>query len=60
MHAPNVLEHFFVFVTPEVFTIMVANQGLEKAGAYLNRVPWDRQLNVPPEGHEGNPCPGFC
>ena len=60
MHAPHVLEHFFVFVTPEGFTIMVANQDLEKARAYLNQVPWDRQLNVPSEGHKGNPSPQFC
>ena len=45
----------FVFVTPEGFTTMVANEGLEKARAYLNQVPWDRQLNVPSEGHKGNP-----
>jgi len=34
---------------------MVANEGLEKAGAYLNQVSWDQQLNIPSEGHEGKP-----
>ena len=29
----------FVFVTPEGFTTVVANKGLEKARAYLNQVP---------------------
>jgi len=27
------------FVTPERFTTIVANEGLEKARAYLNQVP---------------------
>jgi len=31
----------FVFVTPEGFTRVVANKGLEKARAYLNQVPGD-------------------
>ena len=38
---------------------MVANEGLEKARAYLRQAPWDRWLNVPLEGHEGNPSPQF-
>jgi len=29
----------FVFVAPEGFTTMVANEGLEKARAYSNQVP---------------------
>ena len=29
---------------------VVANGGLEKARAYLNQVPWDRQLYIPSEG----------
>ena len=28
----------------------LANEGLEKASAYLNHVPWDRQLYIPSEG----------
>ena len=39
----------FVFVTPEGFTTVVANEGLEKA-AYLNQVPRDRRLYIPSEG----------
>ena len=35
---------FFVFVTPEGFTTMVGNKGLEKARAYLNQVHLDRRL----------------
>jgi len=35
---------FFVFVTPEGFTTVVDNEGLEKARAYLNQVPRDRRL----------------
>jgi len=38
---------------------MVANEGLEQARALLNPAPWDQQLNVPSEGHEGNPSPQF-
>ena len=37
----------FVFVTPEGFTTVVANEGLEKARAYLNQVPRDRRLYIP-------------
>jgi len=44
-------------VTPEGVTIPVANKGLEKARAYLNQIPRNRQLNVPSKGHEGNPPP---
>jgi len=28
----------------------VANEGLEKARAYLNQVPWDWRLYIPSEG----------
>ena len=31
-----IVQFCFVFVTPEGFTKMVANKGLEKARAYLN------------------------
>ena len=31
----------FIFVTPEGFTTVVANEGLEKARAYFNQVPRD-------------------
>jgi len=31
----------FLFVTPEGFTTVVANDGLEKAKAYFNQVPRD-------------------
>jgi len=50
-----------VFVTPEGFTTMVANEGLEKTRAYLKQVLQDQQLNVPSEGREGthNPSPQF-
>ena len=41
---------FFVIVTPEGFTTVVANEGLEKARAYLNQVPQDRRLYIPSEG----------
>jgi len=34
---------------------MVVNKGLEKAKAYLG--PPNRWLNVPSEGHKGNPSP---
>ena len=40
----------FVVVTPEGFTTVVANEGLEKARAYLNQVPRDRRLYIPSEG----------
>ena len=40
----------FVFATPEGFTTAVANEGLEKARAYLNQVPWDQRLYIPSEG----------
>ena len=36
---------------------VVANEGLEKARAYLNQVPQNRRLNVPSEGDKGNPSP---
>jgi len=35
---------------PEGFTTAVANEGLEKARAYLNQVPQDRRLYIPSEG----------
>ena len=38
---------FWFFITPEGFTTVVANEGLEKARAYLNQVPWDRRLYIP-------------
>jgi len=34
------------FITPEGFTTAVANEGLEKARAYLNQVPRDRRLYI--------------
>jgi len=40
----------FVFITPEGFTTVVANECLEKARAYLNQVPRDRWLYIPAEG----------
>ena len=39
----------FVFVSPEGFTTVVANEGLEMARAYLNQVPQDRRLTSPPK-----------
>jgi len=41
---------FLFFVTPEGFTTVVANEGLEKARAYLNQVRRDRRLFIPSEG----------
>ena len=41
---------FLFFVTPEGFTTVVANEGLEKARAYLNQVPRDRRLYIPSKG----------
>jgi len=38
------------FVTPEGFITVVANEGLEKARAYLNQVPRDRRLYIPSKG----------
>ena len=38
------------FFTPEGFTTVVANKGLEKARAYFNQVPWDQRLYIPSEG----------
>jgi len=32
------------------FTTVVANEGLEKARAYINQVPRDRRLYIPSEG----------
>ena len=44
---------FLVFIiTPKGFTTLVANEGLEKARAYLNQVPQDWWLNVSSKGHE--------
>ena len=40
---------YVVFVAPEEFTTMVANKELEKARAYSNQVPWDRQLYISSE-----------
>ena len=39
----------FVFA-PEGFTTLVTNEGLEKARAYLNQMPWDQRLYTPSEG----------
>ena len=39
-----------IWITPEGFTTVVANEGLEKARAYLNQVPRDQQLYIPSEG----------
>ena len=44
------IEFILFFVTPEGFTTVVANEGLEKARAYLNQVPRDRRLYIPSEG----------
>jgi len=41
---------FWIWITPEGFTTVVANEGLEKARAYLNQVPRDRRLYIPFEG----------
>ena len=41
---------FIYFVTPEGFTTVVVNEGLEKARGNLNQVPWDRWLNIPSKG----------
>ena len=48
--------YFYLFLLP---LRGYHNGGLEKARAYLNQVPWDRQLNVPSEGHDGNLSPQF-
>ena len=37
------------------FTTMVANEAWRRQSLYLNQVPRDRRLNVPSEGHEGDP-----
>jgi len=42
-------ECFFFFVTPEGFTTVVANEGLEKARAYLNQVPGTDGFTSPPK-----------
>ena len=41
---------YIYFVTPEGFTTVVANEGLEKARAYLNQVPPDWRLYIPSKG----------
>jgi len=50
----RVINSFFYlllfFVTPEGFTTAVADEGLEKARAYLNQVPWDQWLYIPSGG----------
>jgi len=46
----DVLFVCFIFVTPEGFTTVVANEGLEKARAYLNQVPREQWLYIPSEG----------
>lgn len=45
-----------IFLTPEEFITILSNKGLEKA---KNQFPHDRRLNVPSEGHEGNPSYQF-
>jgi len=50
---PNSYPLFCFVIIPE------ANEGLEKARAYLNQVPWDQRLNVPSEGHKSNPSLQF-
>ena len=39
----------FFLVTPEGFTTVVANEGLEKARAYLNQVPGTDGFTSPPK-----------
>jgi len=39
----------FVFVSPEGFTKVVTNGGLEKARAYLNQVPETDGFTSPPK-----------
>jgi len=41
---------FVCFITPEGLTTMVAKEGLEKARACVNKVPWDRWLNIHSKG----------
>jgi len=52
----NFLFFTLIFVIPEGFTTMVANEGsLEKARAgCFKQVTQDQWLNVPCEGHKGN------
>jgi len=40
----------FVIVTPEGFTAVVANDGLEKERTYLNQAPQQTRLYIPSEG----------
>ena len=46
----HIYNFFLIWITPEGFTTVVANEGLEKARAYLNQVPRDRRLYIPSEG----------
>ena len=46
-YTPICFLFFVFFFTPEGFTTVVANEGLEKARAYLNQVPRDRRLYIP-------------
>ena len=38
------------FFYPEGFTILVTNEDLEKARAYLNQIPRDQRLYIPSKG----------
>jgi len=40
----------FVIVTPEGFTAVVANEGLEKERTYLNQFPQHKRLYIPSNG----------
>jgi len=51
---------FMQLPTHEGFTKMVANEGMHgEDRAYLNQVPGIDGLNVPSEGHGGNPSTQF-
>ena len=47
------------FVIPVRFTTMMANNGLEKARAYLNQVPQDSSLMSPLKGMKAAPLLNF-
>jgi len=48
----EVKQRFVLLLLPhEGFTTAVANEGLEKARAYLNQVPRDQRLYIPSEGY---------
>lgn len=48
----HVTLEFIFLVTPEEVTTSVANEGLEKTGAYLNQSPGTDSLMSPSKGHE--------